>query len=158
MWRTRRGPANQDRTKRTAMAMLSNLLMLPRNANAIASTFPHFRLSPAVRRPYRSSNGGNRMGRNVLAAIAIFLCTTAGWMILGASIVARTADAGSGLGPRVESTWGAPQDQTPPAAFTTREVERVVEATATEPKKVVKENVNTPLSLESSRLRVALAL
>jgi len=98
------------------------------------------------------------MGRNVLAAIAIFLCTAAGWMILGASIGARTAEAGSGLGPRVESTWGAPQDQTPPAAFTTREVERVVEATATEAKKVVKEYVSTPLSLESSRLRVALAL
>src|SRR6266576_1431736 len=98
------------------------------------------------------------MGRNVLAAIAIFLCTTAGWMILGASIGARTADAGSGLGPRVESTWGAPQDQTPPAAFTTREVGRVADATTSEARKVVKEYVNTPLSLESSRLRVALTL
>lgn len=98
------------------------------------------------------------MGRHVLAIIFIFLCTTLGWMILGASIGARTRDAGSGLGPRVESTWGAPQQQTPPNAFTRRMVDKVVEATSTEPKKVVQEPVDTPLSLESSHLKVNLAL
>ena len=57
------------------------------------------------------------MGRK-LGIIAIFLCSAAAWAILGASIVARTSEAGSDLGPRVASTWGAPQNQTPPAAIT----------------------------------------
>ncbi len=99
------------------------------------------------------------MVRNVLAAIAIFLCTSLGWLVLGMSIAARTADAGTDLGPRVESTWGAPQVQKPPAAFTTHEYERVVETNATsDGKRVVTETVDVPLSLESSSLRVALAL
>lgn len=76
------------------------------------------------------------MARNILAIILIFLCTAAAWVVLATSIIARTADAGSGLGPRVASTWGAPQQQTPPAA-------------------VAKDVV---LPLESSHLRVALAL
>src|SRR5262245_60103279 len=59
------------------------------------------------------------MGRNVVAIIAIFLCTTFAWMILGLSIVARTDDSRSGLGPQVESTWGQPQQQLQPVAFKT---------------------------------------
>lgn len=59
------------------------------------------------------------MGRNALAIIAIFLATTFAWLILGASINARTRGSGSDLGPRVESSWGAPQQQAPPLAFAT---------------------------------------
>ena len=59
------------------------------------------------------------MGRNIVAIIAIFLCTTLAWMILGLSIVARTDASGSDLGPRVESTWGSPQQQAQPVAFKT---------------------------------------
>ena len=56
------------------------------------------------------------MGRNIAAIIAIFFCTTLAWMILGLSIEARTQGMGSDLGPRVESLWGAPQEQAAPVA------------------------------------------
>jgi hypothetical protein len=79
------------------------------------------------------------MGRNIAAIIAIFFCTTVAWMILGVSIEARTQGMGSDLGPRVESLWGAPQEQAPPLAFRT-----------TAP--------NDALPLESSRVQVALNL
>ena len=75
------------------------------------------------------------MGRRVLAIIAIFLCTTVGWIILGQSINVRTHDSGDGLAPRVASAWGTPQQQTPPTATTA-----------------------APLSLEQSRIRVGLDL
>ena len=96
------------------------------------------------------------MGRNIVAIIAIFLCTTLAWMILGMSVVARTANSGSELGPRVESTWGAPQEQEPPAAFNARVVQKQVEETlnGVTTKKIVEQTVETPLSLERSRIQV----
>ena len=81
-----------------------------------------------------------------MPVIAIFLFTTAAWIILGSSIMVRTDAAGSGLGPQVASTWGAPQQQTPPSAFTSRIVEKQ------------EETVNTPLALEQSRVNVVLNL
>jgi Inner membrane protein CreD len=75
------------------------------------------------------------MGRKALAIIAIFLCTTFAWIILGASIENRTKQSGSDLGPRVESSWGAPQQQAPPFVFTTAQP-------------------HTALSLERSRVSV----
>src|SRR5690348_1090926 len=79
------------------------------------------------------------MGRNIAAIIAIFLCTTLAWMILGVSIEARTQGMGSDLGPRVESLWGAPQEQAAPLAFKTMAP-------------------NDALPLERSRVQVALNL
>ena len=79
------------------------------------------------------------MGRNIAAVIAIFLCTALAWLILGMSIEARTQGMGSDLGPRVESLWGAPQEQAPPVAFKTLAP-------------------NDPLALERSRVQVALDL
>jgi len=60
-------------------------------------------------------------GRNISAIIAIFLCTAFAWMILALSIDSRTKSSGSVLGPRVESTWGCPQEQRPPSRKTRRE-------------------------------------
>src|SRR5689334_16798140 len=79
------------------------------------------------------------MGRTIAAIIAIFLCTTLAWLILGISIDARTHGMGSDLGPRVESLWGAPQEQAPPTAFKTL-------------------SPNDPLALQRSRVQVALDL
>src|SRR5260370_655507 len=56
-------------------------------------------------------------------------------MILGESIDTRTRDSGDGLAPRVASAWGAPQQQMPPTATTSRQ-----------------------LPIEQSRVRVAFAL
>jgi len=93
----------------------------------------------------------NVMSRNVLAIIAIFLCTSAAWMILGSSIVVRTESADSDLGPRVASTWGAPQQQTAPVMFTSRVVQKQNTNT-------VQQTITTALPLERSRIDVALNL
>jgi len=89
------------------------------------------------------------MGRHVLALIAIFLCTTLAWFILGQSIKARTTEAGVGLGADVESSWGAPQEQTPPQATTSQIVQKSSSET---------ETITTPLPVERSRVRAAFEL
>src|SRR5688572_22543718 len=98
------------------------------------------------------------MTKNILALIAIFLCTTAAWAILGATIMARTHSAGSGLSSRVESTWGAPQQQGPPALSTSRIVPKLVQETidGRQITRSVEETVVTPMPLEQSRVRVDL--
>ena len=80
------------------------------------------------------------MTKNIAALIFILLCTSVGWAILGATILARTDAAGSGLGRNVESIWGKPQQQAPPVATS------------------VRDKVVAPLTLERSRIRVALDL
>lgn len=100
------------------------------------------------------------MSRNVLPVIAIFLCTTAAWIFLGSSIMFRTQSADSDLESRVASTWGAPQQQTPPMAYTSRTAPKQVRETTDHgtTTKIVEETVNTPLALEQSRVNVALRL
>jgi inner membrane protein involved in colicin E2 resistance len=97
------------------------------------------------------------MGRK-LAIIGIFLCSAIAWAILGASIVDRTHEAGSDLGPRVASTWGAPQNQTPPSAIVRRTVQKTVENPSAGAPKTVTETIVESLSLEQSRIRVVLDL
>ena len=98
--------------------------------------------------------------KNVLPIIAIFLVTTAAWVFLGSSIFIRTQSADTGLGPRVASTWGAPQQQTQPIAFTSRTVEKQMRETTDKgvTTKTVEETINTPLALEQSRINVVLNL
>ena len=100
------------------------------------------------------------MGRNVLAIAAIFLCTALAWMILGSSINARTEGSGSDLGPRVASTWGAPQQEKPPLAYNERIVQREVVETQNNviTRKVVDDAVITRLSLQRSRVQAGLKL
>jgi len=100
------------------------------------------------------------MGKHIAAIVVIFLFTTFAWMILGSSVVARTHSADSGLSKGVESNWGSPQQQSPPSAYTLRIVPRTIEenvngSTIT---KVVNEPVTTALTIEQSRIRVALDL
>lgn len=63
------------------------------------------------------------MFKRIAAIGFIFVCTAIAWAILGSSIFVRTSDAESGLSGRVASTWGAPQEQAPPAI--TREWQEV---------------------------------
>ncbi|HYC60459.1 MAG TPA: inner membrane CreD family protein [Thermoanaerobaculia bacterium] len=100
------------------------------------------------------------MTRNVVAIIAIFLCTTAAWAILGTTIMSRSYSADAGLQGRVASTWGGPQQQTPPFAAVTKKVSKRVEEIV-DGKLVVKtveEGVVTVLPLEQSRIDVGLDL
>ena len=56
------------------------------------------------------------MIKRIAAITFIFLCTAVAWAILGATIFQRTYDSDSSSESRVASTWGAPQNQTPPLA------------------------------------------
>ena len=56
------------------------------------------------------------MIRQIAALVFIFFCTTIAWMILGATISARTNSSNDQLQGRVASTWGTPQEQSPPTA------------------------------------------
>jgi len=100
------------------------------------------------------------MTKRILAIAFIFLCSTAAWMILGASIFARTESADSRLRGSVSSTWGAAQHQQPPTA-SYDQVEPRVEVTLVEGKKTERRydhRIAVPLSLESSRIDVGLEL
>jgi inner membrane protein involved in colicin E2 resistance len=98
--------------------------------------------------------------RNAIAIIFIFLCTTIAWIILGATIENRTKAANAGLGPRVASSWGSPQQQTPPSAqvdrVVTRQIREVVNGQNIS--RTVEEDVSVPLALERSRVRAVLDL
>jgi inner membrane protein involved in colicin E2 resistance len=54
--------------------------------------------------------------RQIAAVVFIFVCTTVAWMILGATIFSRTYSSNQQLEGRVSSTWGSPQEQSPPSA------------------------------------------
>src|SRR6266566_4169008 len=101
-----------------------------------------------------------RVTRNITAIIAILLCTTAAWTILGATIMARTYAADSDLQTHVASSWGKPQTQTPPMASTARSVTKTVEETVDgkHVRKTVRETLITPLPIEQNRIEVNLHL
>jgi inner membrane protein involved in colicin E2 resistance len=100
------------------------------------------------------------MTKRIIAIFFIFICASAAWVILGATIFARTYSSDSTLENRVVSTWGAPHNQQPPVAFCERLVPRPVEAVENG-RKVVRteqDKVTVSLPLESSRINVDLNL
>jgi inner membrane protein involved in colicin E2 resistance len=98
--------------------------------------------------------------RQIIALVFIFVCTTVAWMILGTTIFSRTYSSNQQLEDRVASTWGAPQEQTPPTA-TYKKVEL---STVTEQQagKIItrnnKEERYVPLPLDASNINVKLHL
>jgi inner membrane protein involved in colicin E2 resistance len=100
------------------------------------------------------------MTKRIIAIAFIFACTSLAWAILGGTIFTRTYSLDAVAENRVASTWGAPQDQSPPTASFTHIVPRKEETTENG-KKVVKtipDAVTTALPLESSAIQVALDL
>lgn len=100
------------------------------------------------------------MGKQIGALVVIFLFTTLAWMILGASVVARSNSADTGLSKGVQSNWGSAQQQSPPIVFASHTVQKSVQEnqngkTTT---RVIDEVVQTPLAIEQSRIHVALDL
>jgi inner membrane protein involved in colicin E2 resistance len=100
------------------------------------------------------------MIKRIVAIIFIFLCTAVAWAILGATIFQRTYSSDSSSENHVVSTWGAPQNQSPPTASYDEMVPK--KETSTENGKkievVTQEKVTTALPLESSHLNVDLNL
>jgi inner membrane protein involved in colicin E2 resistance len=98
--------------------------------------------------------------RQIAALVFIFVCTTVAWLILGATIFSRTYSSNQQLEGRVASTWGAPQEQTPPTA-TYKKVEISV-VTEQQAGKIITRNDKVerfiPLPLEGSNIDVKLRL
>jgi hypothetical protein len=100
------------------------------------------------------------MLKRIVAIAFIFLCASAAWMVLGATIFSRTYDSGEVLEGQVTSLWGAPQSQSPPTATSEQEVPKTTETVVDGKKRVVTEKVlvTETLPLESSRVDVTLGL
>ena len=100
------------------------------------------------------------MIKRIIAIIFIFICTTAAWMVLGATIFSRTYDSGAASTSKVASTWGAPQNQVPPIAtlITPVKKEQSVFENGKTIKKTWTEEVPSDLPLESSKINVDLDL
>jgi hypothetical protein len=100
------------------------------------------------------------MGKRVAAILAIFLCSTVAWVILGGTIMTRTYSSEGLLSGRVASTWGSPQSQSPPTATFTvvsyREAESLEDGRKVVRKIEMKEERAIPL--EASRIDVKLHL
>jgi inner membrane protein involved in colicin E2 resistance len=98
--------------------------------------------------------------KRIIAIAFIYGCATVAWMILSATIFARTHRSDAALRGRVASTWGAAQEQTAPAATVERLIRRNV-TTEENGKTVVRtvdEVESLPLSLEKTRARGDIAL
>ena len=99
------------------------------------------------------------MFRQIAALIFIFICTTVAWVILGSTILYRTHDSDELKG-RVGSTWGVPQEQSPPSATYTKT--EIVPTTTIENGKTIihnnREERTYALPLESSRVNANITL
>ncbi|HEX8850433.1 MAG TPA: inner membrane CreD family protein [Gemmatimonadaceae bacterium] len=100
------------------------------------------------------------MAKRIAAIVLIFICSTVAWMVLGATVFARTYDSDSRLRGRVASNWGAPQVQEAPIAEASWTEQRRVETTQGNAvvARYVEEPHSAPLTLERTRANVALAL
>src|SRR5258707_14926805 len=98
--------------------------------------------------------------KRIFAIAFIFIFATIAWVILGATIFARTYGIDENLRSKVGSTWGTAQTQAPPTASYQRskwEKQEVTTGTKTTIKTVeTKEDVFLPL--DSTRANVALYL
>src|SRR5256714_5920745 len=118
--------------------------------------FEPFKFIPVNNSPERNTS----MVKRIAAITFIFLCTTLAWAILGTTIFQRTYDSGSSSDSRVESTWGAPQSQSPPVASFDEQVPK--KETRTENGKMIEtvtqDTATTQLPLDSSHINVDLNL
>jgi inner membrane protein involved in colicin E2 resistance len=100
------------------------------------------------------------MAKRIAALVLIFFCTTAAWMILGATISFRTQNSDSSLRGEVAAIWGTAQKQTPPKACYEVPFTKT-EETEVDGRKIVKTVKGfSPycLPLESSRIGVEIFL
>ena len=97
------------------------------------------------------------MIKRIAALAAIFLCTSAAWVVLGVTIFARTESPQSDeLRSRVASSWGTAQAQAPATASYLKVVEeKVQEDTKT---RIVKKTEAVPFALEGSNVKVSFQL
>jgi inner membrane protein involved in colicin E2 resistance len=100
------------------------------------------------------------MVKRIVAIVFIFVCASVAWAVLGGTVFSRTYDSNEKSENRVASTWGTPQNQSPPTA-SFEQVNTKEEESTENGKKIVRkveEKIDVPLALESSRIDVALDL
>src|SRR5438552_2651216 len=107
-----------------------------------------------------SASRSTFMIKRIAAITFIFLCTAFAWGILGATIFQRTYESDSSSGSRVASTWGSPQNQSPPTASFEETVPKKEVKTENGRKieTVTQEKVTTTLPPDSSHINVDLNL
>jgi len=95
------------------------------------------------------------MVKRIGAIAFIFLCSSVAWSILGATIFSRTYSVGSTLSGKVESNWGSPEEQAPPAILYLKPEEKTItreekgqQVTRTEMKEV-----QVPVAIEGSKIQ-----
>jgi hypothetical protein len=100
------------------------------------------------------------MTKRIAAIVFIFVCSTTAWIALGSTLLYRTYSANDNLNNRVQSVWGTPQAQTPPAATYPVTVEKRVEVQEGDKKveRIEKHNSDVRLPLEGSQINVDLGL
>jgi len=100
------------------------------------------------------------MIRHMIAIVLIFIATTVAWAILGSTLLYRTYQSDSELRGRVQSTWGAPQEQLPPTAIwretATKSVESIEKGRTV--RRATRNMITGTLPLERTRARVVLDL
>jgi inner membrane protein involved in colicin E2 resistance len=96
----------------------------------------------------------------IAALVAILICTSIAWAILGGTIFSRTYNFDPALRNKVESSWGSPQRQIPPNATYTYLVKSksVTKEDGKTVEKITESEAYAPLPLESSKVEVALDL
>src|ERR1700704_76304 len=127
------------------------------NGIGVNKMFEPFNFQPTE---HSSVPRSTSMIKRIAAIVFIFLCTAVAWAILGATIFERTYSSDSSSEVRVASTWGAPQNQSPPTA-SYEELVPKKEVTTENGKRlevVTQEKVTNALPLESSHLNVDLNL
>src|SRR5713226_2586113 len=107
-----------------------------------------------------SASRSTSMIKRIAAITFIFLCTAFAWGILGATIFDRTYSSDNASESRVASTWGSPQNQSPPVASYDEVLPNKEEKTENGKKivTVTQETVTRALPLESSHIDVDLNL
>jgi inner membrane protein involved in colicin E2 resistance len=100
------------------------------------------------------------MVKRIIAIVFIFGCAAVAWMVLGATIFARTQSSDSTLKGRVASTWGTAQKQAAPSATTDRLVPKQIETTegGRTVIRTVEQRETLQLPLDQSRINVDLKL
>ncbi len=101
------------------------------------------------------------MIKHIIAIGLIFICTTIGWFVLGATVMVRSDVQEPALKNAVGKLWGTKMVQKPPSFYTVKMVEKQVEKTNENGKKYIDtyyEEIKKFIPIQSSEVNVNLDL
>lgn len=107
--------------------------------------------------PVNKSSEERMVIKRIAALTFIFVCTTMAWIILGATIFARTdSPQASDLKSRVAASWGTGQTQSPPTATYSYEVVSKIQTDKGTER--ITSTRTDPISIDASKIDVTLHL